>query len=75
MALMHVNMTDTGKLSGLSPLFLGMDIKVTRKVAPPHIVQEATGELWAIGFHERESFGLQSKCNDQGDRRMLNTHA
>ena len=66
MALMHVNMTDTGKLSGLLPLFLGMDIKVTHKVAPPHIVQEATGEVLAIGFHERESFGLPEQFQRAG---------
>ena len=35
-----------------------MQVKVTHKLAPPHVVQEATGEVLAIGFHEQESFGL-----------------
>eukprot|EP00435_Cladocopium_sp_Y103_P054286 s821_g17.t1 len=65
-ALLHVNMTDTGKLSGFCPLFVGMPVKVTHKLAPPHIVQEATGEVLAIGFHEQEAFGLPKQMQRPG---------
>jgi len=38
------NMTKTGRLMGLLPLFVGMKVRVTRRIAPAlGIVQEATG--------------------------------
>ena len=57
-ALRHVNMTDSGKLMGFCPLYVGMSVKVTQKLLPPDVVQEATGEVLEIGFHEEERFAM-----------------
>lgn len=65
-ALLHVNMTDTAKLAGFCPLFVGMQVKLTHKVAPPKLVQEATGEVLAVGFHESEAFGLPNQMQRPG---------
>ena len=65
-ALRHVNMTDTGKLAGLCPLYLGMPVKVTHKLCPPEVVQEATGEILQIGFHEEERYGLPRQLHRPG---------
>ena len=66
-ALRHVNMTDTGKLSGFCSLFIGMPVKVTHKLLPPDVVQEATGEILRIGFHEEEKFGFPTKFQKPGE--------
>ena len=59
-------MTDTGKLAGLCALYPGMKIKVTMKILPPEVVQESTGEVLTIGFHEKEQFGLPTRQQDPG---------
>ena len=58
-ALKQPNMSShTANLMGILPLFLGMRVKVTKKILPPEIVQEATGEVIGITFHPEERFGM-----------------
>ncbi len=65
-ALEIVNMTDTGKLSGLCSMYIGMPMKVTTKVLPPDIVQEATAEVLGISFHEEECYGMPRRPDPPG---------
>ena len=50
-------MTQTGGLMSVLLLFLGMRVKLTKKIMPPELVQEASGEIVRIAFHDDESFG------------------
>ena len=36
------------------PLFLGMRVKLTKKIAAPELVQEASGEVVGIVLHDEE---------------------
>ena len=67
-ALETQNMTETGKLQGFVAILEGMCVKVTMKLLPPELVQEATAEALAIGpgFHEREQFGLPQRRQAAG---------
>lgn len=56
-ALAVANRNSTGGLSGLLPLFLGMRVKLTKKLLAPELVQEASGEVVGIAFHDEEGFG------------------
>ena len=56
-ALMFPNMNKSGNLMSVLPLFHGMRVKLTKKVLPPALVQEAPGEVLAIIFNEKERFG------------------
>ena len=38
------------------PLYLGMRVKLTKKILPPELVQEASGEIVRIAFHDDEGF-------------------
>ena len=50
-------MTQTGGLMSVLLLFLGMRVKLTKKIMPPELVQEASGEIVRIAFHDEEGFG------------------
>ena len=50
-------MTQTGGLMSVLPLYLGMRVKLTKKILPPELVQEASGEIVRIAFHDDEGFG------------------
>ena len=56
-ALEITNMTKTGNFMPLCPLFLGLRVKITKKLLPPEVVQEASGEIVDIAFHDDERFG------------------
>jgi hypothetical protein len=55
-ALAVANRNVTGGLMGMLPLFLGMRVKLTKKVLAPELVQEASGEIVGIAFHDQEGF-------------------
>ena len=59
-ALTVANRTSTAGLMGVLPLFLGMRVKLTRKLLPPELVQEASGEVVGIAFHDEEGFEERS---------------
>ena len=59
-------MSETAKLMGLLPLHCGSQLKLTHKVWPPHLVQEAAGEVISIGFHEGERFGMPTRMQPPG---------
>ena len=56
-ALAVANQNSTGGLMGTLPLFLGMRVKLTKKLLPPELVQEASGEVVGVAFHDEEGFG------------------
>ncbi len=56
-ALKYVNLTKSAGLQGVFSGFLGMRVRITKKLLPPKIVQEATGEVVGIAFHPNEKFG------------------
>ena len=48
---------------GLLGLFLGMRVRLTKKIKAPELVQEATGEVVGIVFHQQERFGHPSSTS------------
>ena len=56
-ALEFMNLSKTANLHGLLLVYIGMRIRLTKKIFPPKLVQEATGEVVGIVFHPEESFG------------------
>ena len=57
-ALAVANMsTKTCGLMSFCPLFIGMRMKLTKKIMAPEMVQEAGGEVVGVAFHEQEAFG------------------
>ena len=44
-------------LLGMLGVFIGMRVRLTKKLLPPELVQEATGEVAGIAFHPQEKFG------------------
>ena len=57
-ALKYVNLTKSAGLMGFLGVYLGMRVRITKKLLPPMIVQEATGEVVGIVFHPKEKFNL-----------------
>ena len=54
-ALQWANATSTGKLLGLLPLFEGMRLRLTQRVSrAQNLVQDASGILRGVEFHEKE---------------------
>ena len=54
-ALQVVNMTSTGKLMGMLPLFRGMRVRLMSKISAKHqLVQDAVGEVIGVQFDHRE---------------------
>ena len=50
-----VNMSDTGKLLPMLPLFVGMRVRFTMKIAAKYqVVQDAIGIVDGVEFHPRE---------------------
>ena len=56
-ALKFVNMSKSAGLMGMLGVYVGMRVRLTKKVLPPELVQEATGEVVGIVFHPLEKFG------------------
>ena len=48
---------------GMLGVYLGMRVRLTKKLLPPELVQEATGEIVGILFHPRERFGHPDSSN------------
>ena len=42
---------------GIFPFFMGMRMKLTKKIMAPELVQECPGEVVGVQFHEDETFG------------------
>jgi ASC-1-like (ASCH) protein len=59
-ALQVVNMTDTGKLMGMCPLFVGMKVRLNAKLSAKHgLVHDAPGEVVGFQFDPREDLAWQ----------------
>ena len=56
-ALKFVNLSKSAGLQGMAGTYLGMRVRLNKKLLPPEIVQEATGEIVGITFHPNEKFG------------------
>ena len=56
-ALRFVNLSKSAGLHGMCPVYIGMRVRLTRKVLAPELVQEASGEVINILFHKDERFG------------------
>jgi len=56
-ALRSVNLSKSAGLHGLLGIFLGMRVRLTKKILAPELVQEASGEVVGISFHPEECFG------------------
>ena len=56
-ALRFVNLSKSAGLHGTLGIFLGMRVRLTKKVLGPQLVQEASGENVGIVFHPEECFG------------------
>ena len=52
--LEHLSLTDTGKLLGLCPLFVGMRGRITTAVFPPYLVQGVSFTIEHIVLHPLE---------------------
>ena len=55
--LRGVNLSKSAGLHGVLGLFVGMRVRLTKKVLAPELVQEAPGEVVFIQFHPDECFG------------------
>jgi len=62
-ALRTVNLSKTAGLHGLLGIFVGMRVRLTKKVLAPELVQEASGEVVDIVFHPEECFGHPTSGN------------
>ena len=59
-ALQVVSMTDTGKLMGMCPLFVGMKVRLNAKLSAKHgLVHDAPGEVVGFQFDSREDLSWQ----------------
>jgi len=52
--LRHPSLTDTGKLPGLVPLYVGMHVRLSKLIKAPFLVQNVSGVVVEIVFHPRE---------------------
>ena len=58
-ALNVANMASgTNGLISILPWFMGMRIKLTKKIQPPDLVQECPAEVIGVRFHPSECFGM-----------------
>ena len=58
-ALNVANMASgTNGLISMFPWFMGMRIKLTKKIQPPDLVQECPAEVIGVRFHPSECFGM-----------------
>ena len=53
-ALRFVNLSKSGGLMGMLGVYVGMRVRLTKKIVAPEVVQEATGEVVGIVFHDLE---------------------
>ena len=59
-ALQVVNLTHTGKLMGMCPLFVGMKVRLNAKLSAKHgLVHDAPGEVVGFQFDPREDLSWQ----------------
>ena len=56
-ALEFLNLSKTKGMHGLLLVYMGMRVRLTKKMCPPDLVQEAVGIAVGIGFHDEERFG------------------
>ena len=56
-ALEFMNLSKTKGLHGILLVYMGMRIRLTKKICAPDLVQEAVGTIVGIRFHTCEQFG------------------
>ena len=67
-ALSVANMSSgTNGLIGMLAWFMGMRIKVTKKIQPPELVQECPAEVIGVRFHPEERFGMPYSASHSHD--------
>ena len=67
-ALNVANMSSgTNGLIGVLPWFMGMRIKLTKKIQPPELVQECPAEVIGVRFHPQECFGMPHLASSTQD--------
>ena len=52
--LKHPSLTETGKLMGVVPLYVGMHVRLTQLIKAPFLVQNVPGVVKEIHFHPAE---------------------
>ena len=57
----------TNGLIGMLPWFMGMRIKLTKKIQPPELVQECPAEVVGVRFHPGERFGMPYSVSHHHD--------
>ena len=62
-ALKFVNLSKSAGLMGMFGCYLGMRVRLKKKLLAPELVQEAAGEIVGMRFHPRERFGCPSMSN------------
>ena len=62
-ALKFVNQSKSANMQGMPGFYIGMRVRLTKKILPPELVQEATGEVVGIVFHRDERFGYPGLSN------------
>ena len=62
-ALRFLNLSKSSGLHGVLGIFVGMRVRLTKKICEPELVQEATGEVIDIAFHPEERFGDPASSN------------
>ena len=53
--LRHANMNDTGRMPGVALLHVGMEVRLTVTVEPPHCVVDCTGTILGFDLHPEDS--------------------
>ncbi len=62
-ALKFVNQSKSANMQGMPGFYIGMRVRLTKKILQPVLVQEATGEIVGIVFHRDERFGYPGVSN------------
>ena len=68
-ALQVVNMTKTGKLLGMCPLFVGMRVRLNVKLSAQYkLMHDATGTVKGFEFHSEEELGWKTQDTHRARR-------
>ena len=62
-ALRFVNLSKSAGMHGMFGVFVGMRVRLTKKILGPELVQEATGEVVGKALHPEERFGHPASSN------------
>ena len=63
-ALQFVNPSKSAGIHGMLGLYVGMRVRLPKKIISPELVQEATGEVVDTNFHSEGRFGDPASNNE-----------